>query len=209
MEFKLPQLGNKLFISGNYDSMSYIGTKKPLEHLDLFAIGYKGAADELAEKSASSHSNLTKDSLVYPVIFLYRHYLELRLKQMYLRFTDNPDTKNLNHNLLITWEKTKPIIEKANLGVEKEELRKTLQATENYIKQFGKKDLDSYVYRYPFAKSKKKQEDLKSYFDGEVRIDLLHLKERMNELENLFFGTIAQLEYIDEVKQMYIDESRE
>lgn len=208
MVFKLPELGNKLFIPGDYSNMSYVGVKSPLEHMDLYARGYKDSADELVEKSVDSNSNLVKDSLVYPVMFLYRHFIELRLKEIYLRFSDNPDTKNLNHNLTTFLGKAKGNIVSANSGIDKKELAKTLSAAEDYIKQFEEKDLMSFTYRYPFPKNKKADDELKSNFEKDLHIDLLNLKERMHELECLFYGTIAQLEYLEESRQENLAEMR-
>lgn len=48
---------------------------------DLYADGYREAADHLVERIVEGQS-LTLDTIVYPIVFLYRQYLELRLKQL-------------------------------------------------------------------------------------------------------------------------------
>jgi hypothetical protein len=47
---------------------------------DLYSIGYKMAADVLIENSGRY-----PDFLIYPIVFLYRQYIELRLKQIIIQ----------------------------------------------------------------------------------------------------------------------------
>lgn len=47
---------------------------------DLYARGYKRAADLLVSHIDASGGD--QDVLVYPILFMYRHYFELRLKQL-------------------------------------------------------------------------------------------------------------------------------
>src|SRR4051812_15553279 len=47
---------------------------------ELYAAGYKDAADALVQALMSRHASL--DSAVYPLVFLYRQGLELELKVM-------------------------------------------------------------------------------------------------------------------------------
>ena len=44
----------------------------------IYASGYRKAADTLVARARRSRTDL--NFLVYPIVFLYRHYLELRLK---------------------------------------------------------------------------------------------------------------------------------
>ena len=47
--------------------------------------GFRTAADNLA---ASTENDRRAGNLVYPTMFLYRHYLELRIKQLILGFQE-------------------------------------------------------------------------------------------------------------------------
>ena len=47
--------------------------------------GFRTAADNLA---SSTESEWRSSNLVYPTMFLYRHYLELRVKQLILGFQE-------------------------------------------------------------------------------------------------------------------------
>src|SRR3989338_10138071 len=46
----------------------------------LYASGYKDAADFLVQRT--EETKVGQDSLVYPVLFLYRQYLELEIKDL-------------------------------------------------------------------------------------------------------------------------------
>lgn len=48
--------------------------------MHLYISGYKDAADILANRVIESGNN--QDSLVYPIAFLYRQYIELQLKNI-------------------------------------------------------------------------------------------------------------------------------
>lgn len=48
---------------------------------DTYAEGYKSAGDIAVQYVVEN--NWYQDFLVYPIVFLYRHYLELRLKELY------------------------------------------------------------------------------------------------------------------------------
>ena len=47
-----------------------------------YVAGYKDAADKEVEGAINDFS----DNLVYPIMFLYRHYLEIMIKQMFWEF---------------------------------------------------------------------------------------------------------------------------
>ena len=47
---------------------------------EVYAMGYKIATETLVDKVLSEQTN--QDHLIYPIVFLYRHYIELRLKEI-------------------------------------------------------------------------------------------------------------------------------
>ena len=48
--------------------------------------GYKNSADDLVDIAVSNGNNIkTLDTYIFPVLFSYRHALELSLKHIYLR----------------------------------------------------------------------------------------------------------------------------
>ncbi|MGN2665169.1 hypothetical protein [Bacillus altitudinis] len=75
MKSDLPKLNQKLFTSGKYEDMAFIGITHPIRQMDIIAIGYKQAADNLVQNCIENPRLLkSKDSQVYPILFLYRHY---------------------------------------------------------------------------------------------------------------------------------------
>jgi hypothetical protein len=79
-----PKKGNQLFKSdADWINNACLNFKE--DQLNLYAIGYKRAAELLLEHVKNSGRD--QDTLVYPIIFLYRHYLELRLKSNCVRPT--------------------------------------------------------------------------------------------------------------------------
>ncbi len=74
-----PQKGDKLFVEG--DDWYYVAClNDKRDNLGLYIVGYKEAGDILVKNIIESRSH--HDSLVFPIVFMYRHYLELRLKQL-------------------------------------------------------------------------------------------------------------------------------
>lgn len=68
--------------------------------------GYKNSADDLVEIVLSNPDNIKKlDTYFFPIMFSYRHSLELALKHIYLRATDK--LPKGGHNLLTLWDKVK------------------------------------------------------------------------------------------------------
>ena len=88
------------------------------------------------------------DTLIYPVAFLYRHYLELRLKEIIVQgaelLAQQSDLKPV-HKLDVLWNSVRSILE----TVWPNGPRTDLDAVENVIGQFHKLDLTSMAFRYP------------------------------------------------------------
>lgn len=117
------------------------------DQFDLYAVGYKRAADLLVEHAIITHSN--QDTLVYPIVFLYRHYLELRMKDIIKDgnlLLDSPESYPKGHNISKLWEKCKVIIKKLNgsNGIMDE-----IKAVDENITEFSKIDPKSMAFRYP------------------------------------------------------------
>jgi hypothetical protein len=115
--------------------------------------GYRRAGSILVDHVKTHRSDL--DALVYPIIFLYRHHIELRLKNIILngtKFLDEPCDFPKHHKLIELWSQARRILEKIYEGDPKEDLNDT----ENFIKQFSNKDLYGDAFRYPTDKQGKK-----------------------------------------------------
>ncbi len=74
--------------------------------------GHKNSADELVEIVLNSGENIKKlDAYIFPIIFSYRHSIEISLKHIYLRVYGQLPSGG--HNLLTLWDTiNKEIVEK-------------------------------------------------------------------------------------------------
>src|SRR5204863_73884 len=78
--------------------------------------GYKMAAERLIE--LAKDEPYKSDYIVFPIIFLYRQYLELRLKQLVLdgsRLLGIPADFPKTHRIDLLWESCKPVLNKIKL----------------------------------------------------------------------------------------------
>src|SRR4051812_45424815 len=105
-----PKAGDVLFQSGN-DWWNNACLSR-FHGKEMYVIGYKESADMLVRSVAETGRNA--DTFVYPITFLYRHYLELRLKdlvQMGQELLDQAPDVKLNHRLDILWGSCREILE--------------------------------------------------------------------------------------------------
>jgi hypothetical protein len=75
-----PKAGDQLFKpSGEWDGNAHIANH-PTTRLVLMLGGYKRAADLLVQHATADRAD--RDTLVFPIIFNYRQFLELSLKYL-------------------------------------------------------------------------------------------------------------------------------
>lgn len=81
---------------------------------DTYAEGYLRAGHALVEQLINT-KGVDQDFLIYPIVFVYRQYLELRLKEL-LRSSstlfDESFEKKRDHKLLELWRRTRPLLER-------------------------------------------------------------------------------------------------
>ena len=93
--------GQSLFVRGDdWHNNAMLGwTHFPL---DLYAAGYKDAADGLL--FALAERKVSLDSVIYPLVFLYRQGIELELKLMVplaRRLAEKPEKLDHSHGLML------------------------------------------------------------------------------------------------------------
>jgi hypothetical protein len=154
----------------------------------VYAEGFKRGANVLV------HQVLTKpgewDYLVYPICFQYRHYLELKLKQIIRRggwVVDEPSELHPEHRLLPLWLRAKTIMRKIWPNED-------LARVEEVILEFDGVDPMSFAFRYPV--DTKGREHLEG-------IDLLSVRQLarvVNEIAPYLDGAGDGIEDIRDVK---------
>lgn len=126
-----------------------------------YSQGYKNAARELSH-NFENRGTREKDTPVFPVIFLYRQYIELELKdiirELDLKLQNSRNDKILEkHRLLPLWDESinqyKKFIElnKLSLVFTAENCTKERRV----VNQFDQLDEESFAFRYAIDKSGK------------------------------------------------------
>ena len=120
--------------------------------LELYATAYKEAAEKLVKDVITSRRQ--RDTLVYPIVFLYRHYIELRLKEIIRagrKFLDEPGDFPKHHRVDELWPFAKGIIERV---FENAEDKPDFEFVEHILAEFSRYDPESFSFRYPTSKKR-------------------------------------------------------
>ena len=211
--------GKKLFVkTGEDGELGYVGQKDIFSQFYYYIVGYREAANTIIETILKNQNNkdgknsyMAQEDLngaVPPVCFLYRQYLELALKGIYLEYTFDTEEvkidfiKITSHNLCKIWQFAKPVLNDAIEGKEEENAMEGLDA---YIKEFNEKDPTSFLFRYPIDK------DLNPMHPIETTINLKNIMECMNEIEEFLSGvlSILDLKKADTQSTNYRQEARQ
>ncbi|MGP8051206.1 MAG: hypothetical protein ACLPYB_11440 [Desulfobaccales bacterium] len=116
----------------------------------IYATGYKDAADILVEHIAKTKRQ--QDTLIYPIIFLYRQYLELALKDLILdarKLLDDLNPLSKTHRIDELWRICDRLLEQISPG-DSAESRKEIG---RLMEEFGQVDPLSMSFRYPEDKN--------------------------------------------------------
>ncbi len=194
-----PQKDAKLFIpDGPPEHFSRIGWGDASHQYVLYMAGYKNAADALIDHVLASKNVERLDTFIFPILFLYRQFIELELKWVFLVHSaaDIPEKIEFikaKHDLCKLWSQIKPVL----LEEATPEERQDVNTVEDYVMQFAKLDKSSSSFRYPITRELK----LHQVLNNEQRINLPNLRQRMNELYHFFSGADGKLSSIRECKQ--------
>jgi len=154
-------------------------------HVHIWA-GYMRAGDALVEEA--ERESVDRDFLVYPILFVYRHGLELAIKwtiEQYGRYVDvYLDHQNLNHNLWQLWGLCKQVI----VGVGDNDEDDDLSAVEQVVKDFHDLDKNAMAFRYS------RNKDGTTIMLPNTPIDLGNIQRVMEAVDHFFSGVDGQLD---------------
>lgn len=111
---------------------------------DLYIEGYRLAAEMLIERVAET--GFDRDFLVYPIGFLFRHYIELSLKDLIgigHELADGDVASPSGHELLKLWGRARLHIEREFSGEGEQ-----LDRAEELVSELARTDPTSQVFRY-------------------------------------------------------------
>lgn len=165
------------------------------EGFTIYTDAYKDAADSLVEHAKRYKASI--NFLVFPILFLYRHYIELVLKQLIYtasKYLGNTQYSFKSHDLISLWETTKKLIFELDKFIDDFNIPKDeLTAVENQIKQFDSLDKSSMTFRYPIDKNGNVFKNLSDYINVE------NVRQIMDGLYAWFYGLLC---FIDECQEL-------
>lgn len=201
-------MSRKIFVdNGILDQNAYFGWQDKGQCLFGLKEGYKNSADELvgiALEKGSQGDIYTLDTYIFPVVFSYRHCIEISLKQIYLRCTGKIPTGG--HDLLVLWDKVKDEVIDSMINSEEflKEVKKyktnfiqfnlngiDLNEIRNLIKELQGVDNKADVWRYLISK------DDKLIFTDWKQVDYAVIKDTITYL----YGV---LDYIHTIADEYL-----
>ena len=172
-ELPWPKPGDKLFKPGLGRRVAYLGGFGT--NFSRYAIGYKDAADALIDHIFEKDSGA--DLQFYPIAFLYRQYLELRLKQLLITggHVVYYESKLIPvHDLRRLWTDVKKILKAVWPDTHAEEMN----ALEQCIEELHTLDANSMSFRYPVDRGGQYT------LLGLDRVDLENLKNVMHRISS-------------------------
>lgn len=141
--------------------------------------GYKLAADELVIRINETGRN--QDYFIFPIVFLYRHHLELLLKVIIdtgRQLLDEGDGYPKHHKIGELWPLVKGIIRKVWTNGDPEEF----DLVEHVIQEMALVDPDSMAFRYPKDKSGNK------HVPNLTHVNTRHLGEMIDKVSGFLGG---------------------
>ena len=158
-----PRETDRLFRKGGRGSLAACA----IPDLSVAAVGYKSAADRLIAQLSSEPRD---DSLLFPILFCYRQYIELRLKAIAAAVSQLTGEKpQFHHKLLDLWA---PLRDRLLDEASGQDLA-GLDAVDNCIAELNEIDYPGTVFRYPGFSSMK---------PSALQIDLGNLRAVMERL---------------------------
>ncbi|QKJ89256.1 hypothetical protein PMPD1_4357 (plasmid) [Paramixta manurensis] len=153
-----------------------------------YAEGYRLAADILT--AHIENTSRDQDTLVYPVLFLYRHHLELAMKyliRLCRQLVAEPEQYGTDgHDLNRLWEQARKIVRDADETFP----AKNFSLTGALVKQFVRADSRSTAFRYDLTRENGPS------LPEITHINLRRFREKFSEAAGELDRTILHAEYL-------------
>jgi hypothetical protein len=175
--------GDRVFVAAPWRYGAY-PADDVRERLWRMIRGYREAADFLVEETEGEAYK--RSNLIYPIIFAYRHSLELALKQLledHGRALGQPPEFR-SHDISTIWPRCRSIIEHYNPGADPA----PLEVLASLVQEFSEVDPGSFAFRYASDRQGKRL-DLKIGC-----IDLSELRAVMAGIHNFLECVDSQID---------------
>jgi len=152
-----------------------------------YAVGYKEAADTIIQSIIDDRRIF--DPLVYPIMHLYRHYLELQIKGLILSSQKLMFKKRQLpqiHDLNKLWQLCDELLREVSPGDSED----SLDSITRLIKEFTDIDPFSTAFRYPTDRKGEKSLDTLEH------IDVLNVSKVINKIATLLEAAEAQIDHL-------------
>ncbi|MBV8575340.1 MAG: hypothetical protein JOZ58_09945, partial [Acetobacteraceae bacterium] len=157
-----PRKQDVLFQGGEYWEADFCACIKHWHDVErAYSNGFRRAARHLAEQACNSGRD--QDHLVYPIVYLYRHHVELLLKAIIEvavallgRQLSEHELKAIGrHDLVELWNTAKPLLNPVcDLARNRPFPTENIDGIESYIQQIHEHDPDGQRFRYATSKIK-------------------------------------------------------
>lgn len=164
--------------------------------------GYKSSADRLVD-SITDFGSITE---IYPIMFLYRQFIELYMKSIYKLYIANSNIdymeylKRVKHHLIKSFDEIYPLIEEyviLNNNGDNQILCNKVKKNLKYIS-----DLDEFGFNFRFSSDLKGNKIRKS----EIEINITEIKNNINEIANFFTMLEENVVYTRELEKEMLNE---
>ena len=148
-EIIYPRLTHYLIEQGGWKEEKTLFSDLIAGNWYFYAQGYKRAADILVD---TTHGEPWDDSLILPIVFLYRHFVELKLKDIILALDHLGGTtmeKLGTHDLIPLWNYLKDHLNCIRHEIVDKEI---IPALDKLIAELSNLDPDSFHFRYAHDK---------------------------------------------------------
>lgn len=195
-EVALPDAEDRVFANGGQDWRSNAVLMQGFgDRWYVYATGYRRAADIVVANVTTQLRD--QDFLVYPIMFLYRQYLELTIKSLIRsawRLLDEEESDPLrSHDINRYWGVCQALLVRISPGG----LAAVLEDTGRLIAEFCEHDPASDAFRYP--ESAKREPTLSNL----EKVNLRNVQVVMGKIADLLDGADAMIDaYMDSKAEM-------
>jgi hypothetical protein len=183
-----PKVGDSLFGAGPWKAEALVGAYSG-DGLYDYAAAYKDAADALVDDVLSFRFPV--DSVVYPIIFLYRHYVELILKgiiEVGLQLEPQVNARSKEHHRIKDlWLSARPLLEQ--LFPDGDSI--ATDAVEKCIEELDSIDSSGEAFRYG---NKTRKQGGGKMWNGHIQINLGNIRDVMNRHSVFLDGSYEAME---------------
>ncbi len=195
-DFPWPSLGDRFFEPrGPYRTTAHIN--RWTADWMIYAEGYATAAELVVAHT----TRVDRNRVVYPVIYLYRHAIELALKYTLViarKLLNEPGGLQKGHGLNNIWCQVRPLLRQIWREGPEDELR----AIDALVKELDANDHNAEKFRYPISK------DGKKFFGSDEMINLEVFCESGRKVMNFLDGCSIGIQESLQAKREMQDEYR-